>query len=864
MYNKEILLGSAKHKLGINEDNFIHVELSSSKRDLGITDSSYAVDEYLQYYYEKDESQDYRLAFTITPYCTNVLFNAITEPVCYEGDNDCFLITKEGKTISNNQDLSYYHSTYKGNSATITLNQAVKDTGYSLLEAGNVKYHCGWDIFNNHYFRKLGFVAINKMTDNTTSKSSFNSIGDKFRDNEGNEVMYQPLTQQDNFPIGSSAPKCIYNKATILNYAVLDGNNKIVLESVDANLSEENGWFGFVNKSIIPVKNYTDKDGKVHVINKCMNDYQSGDFVDMYPDRTLFSFVPKYNEYRKRFEKNWDYCITYPASSTTDNYLIQDTGSTQINGILAVKITEVTSVSSYPSDTMFKTGVNHNLNTGDYVTISFILYNGEEKKTNFVRVSSVGIDDGDKQHYFSVKTINIINELFNSQNQPFVFSQIRVRKCENGQECNYYVRKFAKLKTDADFNSQLNKLGFSQNAYSDPVAQIVFTDDIGTYELYDNLNRPISELYLTIVKQNKGHNKWYSNGGSGDKDVEFSHCFGKVTSGFDLPKEYEFSELNIHRIHNITGGINGIPSSPSCLSEEGGEVNIDNDWFYGDIVEFSPSAFRETVLTPVYHRFNTAQREWQGSGFDDFNYNEIGGDVYDYSRAGTPSTIVYDYSINNRFGVSRINLFPEGYYYQAHYPIKIREFDEEVSEGNHIELVYTAETQTSPNYAIINLEENYYFQTGITKVYAYKKINGKYYSLISEGTCVNVSKDFKTVAIQFDNSIDISGDCKLFKHNTEMPAYAYDFKDGSGKYVWRELKSFADITSDSELYDSMFKNGAHYHHKNISFYLKRQDPEGEYGIGKEPQKLSEYFIIENEHKDVSKLEYIKETDSVKC
>ena len=37
-----------------------------------------------------------------------------------------------------------------------------------------------------------------------------------------------------------------------------------------------------------------------------------GDFVDMYPGRDLYTFLPKYNKFRKRIEKNWNYCMTYP------------------------------------------------------------------------------------------------------------------------------------------------------------------------------------------------------------------------------------------------------------------------------------------------------------------------------------------------------------------------------------------------------------------------------------------------------------------------------------------------------------------------------------------------------------------------
>ena len=841
MHNKEILLGSAKHKLGINEDNFIDVELSVSEHELGVTEDSYAIDEYLQYYHEKDSSQNYRLAFTIVPYCTNVLFNVITEPVYKECSDECVLITNSGSEIDDD-DFKNYHKTYKGCGDIVNLSGAVSDTGYSLPEAGGIKYHCGYDIFDNHYFRKLGFVIVNKLMDGSMS-NKFNTIEDSFRDNNGNVVKYFPLISNgSNSIVNERKPASLYKKSTVLSY----------FDSIDKNLSEENGWFGFVNKSIVPVKNYRikiDNKSKFYTINKCMNDCEAGDFVDMYPDRTMFSFVPKYNEYRKRIEKNWDYCITYPSHSA-NTYITYDEES-DVNGILSIKISEIMDYLEYPQNTVFKTAINHNLSQGDYITLSFILNGGEVKKTGFIRVVEVGLEGEDAEHYFSVRTSSILNNLFNAQNRPIAFKGIRVRKCEEGAECEYYVRMFSKLK-DEDYNSQVNKLGFAQNAYSDPVAQVLFTEDINTEGLADNLNRPVSELYLTLIKANRGHVEWYEEADRQTDKVEYSHCFGKVTSGFDLPDDNAFREYNVHRIHNINA--DWVPESPSAIEDD---ITIEQNEFYGDIVEFSPVVFRETSLTPVYHRFNTAQRECDNEEFKDFVFHEIGKDLYDGDE-----TTADVFSAAQYFDINKVNLLPEGYYYKPHYLVKVRDFSEDVSEGYHIPITYTAMTSFG-NVLEIQIDKNYYFQAGFTKIYLYKNTNGKYYELKATGVCSYYSMEDKIAEISFENEVSLNGDCKLFKHNTEMPDYAYDLQDGSGKYIWREVMSFMDVPADNELYDTQFTNGAHYHHKNIQFYLKRQDPDGRYGIGQEPVKLSA-FMIENERKDVSDVEYKEITNNVKC
>ena len=118
-------------------------------------------------------------------------------------------------------------------------------------------------------------------------------------------------------------------------------------------------------------------------------------------------------------------------------------------------------------------------------------------------------------------------------------------------------------------------------------------------------------MYLTLIKNNKGHELWYDRNVFNDENIEFSHCFGPVSAGIDLPTDEFCEKYNIHRIHNIAnadadsrGG--GIPHSPVHLKTG---ITIDDDEFYGDIVEFSPSEVSERILEPIYYRFNTAQRE---------------------------------------------------------------------------------------------------------------------------------------------------------------------------------------------------------------------------------------------------------------
>jgi hypothetical protein len=52
-------------------------------------------------------------------------------------------------------------------------------------------------------------------------------------------------------------------------------------------------------------------------------------------------------------------------------------------------------------------------------------------------------------------------------------------------------------------------LAFAGTVYGDEVSQIVFTDDINIDNLTDNRGYPLTELYFTVLKANRGHKEWY-------------------------------------------------------------------------------------------------------------------------------------------------------------------------------------------------------------------------------------------------------------------------------------------------------------------------------------------------------------------
>ena len=78
--------------------------------------------------------------------------------------------------------------------------------------------------------------------------------------------------------------------------------------------------------------------------------------------------IPKYNKYRNRLEKNWDYCITYPYDN---DYTLIDTVCGGRNGAIRAnfyKRYNTNGIEVLQCESYFK----HNLKSGDYINLYYI------------------------------------------------------------------------------------------------------------------------------------------------------------------------------------------------------------------------------------------------------------------------------------------------------------------------------------------------------------------------------------------------------------------------------------------------------------------------------------------------------------
>lgn len=458
---------------------------------------------------------------------------------------------------------------------------------------------------------------------------------------------------------------------------------------------------------------------------------------------------------------------------------------------------------------------------------------------------------------------------------------ITYKQVVSGEEVEYYVRIFSHLpnwrfaeekpttyniyKNDmkllkdnqVDFENHVSNLAFAKNVYGDDITQIVFTDDINIGELKDNLGRPLTEIYLTLLKNNKGYKEWYDKGSwDGNckftkvhKDIEYSHMFGKLNCGFNLsPHALKLENDRIlGHITRMTNVGNMTLSGLTNINDSNtDEIDILNDKnYYGDLCCLSRVIYAEKVIDDAMFRFNTAQREL-GDGFETFkkfSYDEITNDDYDNYPSYdfmTTYTIPREYDesghsgdIDKEWGEFKPNELPEGYCYKAHYRIPIKTYSNELeSQYPKITRIKKYNLSKSDNLLkgeITTNQENYFEPNDLFVLYDNnidEWFEGEILSVKSTHT-FECEINIKCANPEKDDELEIEEDERLryriIRKDSTIPSHALLTKDSTCRYIWRWiLQNGNDSYSTNEVYP--FTNGALYVHQNINVYVKRQDP----------------------------------------
>lgn len=998
----KIFLEGFNSKKSVSTDEGLNVGLRGKRRLLPTNDVAEVISQFDQYQEEREACNIIRLTCQVNPICTNVLFNRVSEIVKDEGSSAVTYVNynvtptsnqdrnvdygeDDGKLRYKSRELSFwsggtfnYQSTDEDiSNLTIedSLQDAIVSTNYNIdrvvestvqhptnsirdmqLSHCGYVYHCGLDIFNNHLIRSKTFKCVCKMPSEYDARyGAFNTIADLMRDVNGLKV-----AEKITYPIGSGI---FSNGAADMKFVALHLYKYDDICAFDECVRKRlidtfNGWVGFDNKpkiktyeifSIDHMSQQTngEVEEELHIERPLMY-MNGGDFVDMYPDRSLYSFVPKFNHFRNRIEKNWNYCLTYPSSSTTDGF--EDIIEASNSSLKAIYFNENTKSDNGITQLVIYSIAKHGLNVGDTINIYktykdgddtvtvkiidnaevkeladeyvFTVFNADTQiskewaeitmddfRNGYVTINGIRYDiSGDRKTCTNSTNSNvyyIINRRY--VNIDDTAQHISYKKVVNDIECEYYVRIFSKIpnfknasvdtsneyqiyKDDAEvlhayqdkkynFESHVSRLAFAKNIYTDEVGEVVFTDDINIANLHDNLGRPLSSIYLTIIKNNKGYKEWYGYDYSTDWDVkqitadtvEYSHCFGKITCGLETSYESTCNSAITsiytmsndpnesgnfgYNVENINGGHR---TYNNCTIGEN-EIWFDFDkHYYGDLCYYDNYNAVERSIQPFMHRFNTAQRESSMSAsnnyYNNFVYDEIGSDDYDASGDFTISATT----------VKNANQYNEGYYYNPHYEIRLRTFDKIQTVFPDF-LTIKSLYKVSENTYRITCLENHYLTLG-DKSIIYDRDKRQYYY------CTTVSDEendtYRTFTCKIwdekGNAVDIDpmygGDenlrnYRLFKmDNLDAPSYATVLKDGSCRVIYRDILNNGFNISDDTVEEYPFTNGAFYVNKRVDLFVRRQDPHGWYGLRKDDLKGKE---IESENDN-----YVKDKDIV--
>ena len=222
------------------------------------------------------------------------------------------------------------------------------------------------------------------------------------------------------------------------------------------------------------------------------------------------------------------------------------------------------------------------------------------------------------------------------------------------------------------------------------------------------------------------------------------------------------------------------------------------------------------------------------------------------------------------------NICPEGYFYNPHTRIKLREPDDNTfriraKRVNYASFAGYYHPDTKKTVITMKAPTNFGFlkhdfiafcdQGGVVNGVFYKpqivwmeitKVNGNNLTLEVDGQ--PFGRDF--------TALDPAGGqlrYKAYYCNEAVPTYAA-FNQSAQSFVWRGNTPPSEMSKDKELFDMPFANGRFYVEKNITFFMRRQDPFGEFGLlwaksndDYPPRNAMEYFRLDGMRLDLSQV-----------
>ena len=566
------------------------------------------------------------------------------------------------------------------------------------------------------------------------------------------------------------------------NLKIYQRNGVTQSEKTDANqVIEVDGWFGYFDDDAETAQEYV-RDANNY------NDNKSSlcELIHFSPGPNRLKF------YDSDGQQNYMLKITYPYE-TQDIVLVNNTSNVSLkDGINIIGVEErVMNERSYSS---FRCVINHGLKKGDIVT----LYKSGNLSGEEYLVVELGDQTNNQRDRYFVLDIPVKESSNQINKETSTFKRTR-----DGVTSNYYVRKFKSITTGfRDYD--LFPASFAESYFGDEEVAYNFTTDIDVSRLKDNLGRPLSELFLTIVEvdtdtSNNFKDQYWKDLTKNNTNIPFNlrdRFWTNIQGGFLTEND---TSVN-YNVRSISSDIDPDTSQPIYPQTHFGTINdgideSDND-FIGDISEYNSSELSERILEPVYHRINTVYREYRKDIVNLKTTNDGGFEVDDLR---------------------------EGYIYRPHYRIKIREFSSYIETGDESQVIgipdyatidYQYEDKNGDNVNVYKwrdlLDVGFYDETGRGLDYPFK--SGAHYMYLDLRFFLQRQDPPFRV---YENEIDL-------KLNQDEALFEYLVK--SPNYVSFRVDESVIPLGDSDIIDLDAPNAA-----SVAVTLTEAD--GEYPLG---------------------------------
>lgn len=373
----------------------------------------------------------------------------------------------------------------------------------------------------------------------------------------------------------------------------------------------------------------------------------------------FFPFDPGYDRLKMLDSdgaSNYLFKLVYPFS-TKDITLVKNNLNISLKDGVPI-IDQFTIILNGRQYIGFRTPMNHGLNVGDRIRLFNFVDNTPNNtlnlNTQLYRVFKLGNQVNDNKLRTFVIDVN-------PSDINFTIGVSTIKRSVNGKLSSYYVRQFKSL-TSSDYKDyDLYPAAYGVTYFNDEVVAFNFKNDIDVSSLVDNLGRPITEIYLSIIKNDNDSNPTSLNTQYWLQQQQNlippynTRFWTKISAGYDL-------ENNNNVNYNIRsyGDTNYVGS----LYYE--NIDESDDVFDGDIVEYNESELLERRMENLYHRVNTVYREFLNS-------------IY--------STYSQDSNKGNK---------KEGYIYSPFNLIKIREFSNYINPVVNLQVVIDRYNITNP------------------------------------------------------------------------------------------------------------------------------------------------------------------------